>query len=240
MHKIITVVVVSFLLSAFAACDDKPKKTVAQKFAQEHQVELTTFRTQLTTITAAAKARAPLQNDGFSEKVQLNTKKHDVISSTEAGNTRIWQLATLLDINAFPDIRLGANMSDLNELNKWIPDQEKTRPPDVRRMESIMKLEYILVLRVLESKAAKQAENDSFTVGYIKADAYLYRLKDAKYLGGVRFGATSSNTIELRGAAATAKGLDRDMSIDIDLSLRAEKSLGKALMAAAPNTITYH
>lgn len=232
MRSALCLILLSALVSGGSGCGEK-KLSGSEIFVKEHGAELMKFREQLGKIMSAAADAPPLESDGFTGEVTLDLNEYHSTSPT-SGNTRVWQLSQLQGGYKTTEVSLGGVTHDFKRLDEWTSKKRKSSP-SVSEMKRFLKLEYIILLHVLEGQQAEQAGDKSFTAGHLKAEARLYRLTDAAMLGGVRFGASSSDRVGLHGAAAQNEGLDRKISLNADLSVRGHKALGTALKAALPD-----
>ncbi len=236
MRALRPILLISLLFIALApACSKEKKLGGNQIFARENEAEIVKFRQQLTAITAAAAAAPPLASDGFTEPVEIDIREYSTLAP-ETGNTRVWQLAKLQASDRYPDVKvsLGGVLHRLRDLDDWIADHSKS-PPGMDDVERFLDLEYVLVVRVHKAEEPEKLADKSFKGGGVAGDALLYRLADGAALGGVRYGAVSSASIAVTGAAAQADGLDRANAVARDLSSEAHMALGKALKAASPS-----
>jgi hypothetical protein len=169
-------------------------------------------------------------------------------TTVDAGNTAVVDAGTLFaaaKMPAPPDPTAYVSIGDPPwQISLALMDQGKPYPgTDAASVETTFRgtlgLEYVLVVR-RTSVTKPVLQGDGYTAGSYAGEANLFALADAKYLGGFRFQASSSNKVQVRSKAGSNDAVqahDAEQMLEADFDQEIHTALTSGLHKYVPSAV---
>jgi hypothetical protein len=144
----------------------------------------------------------PLEEDGFDPKPRLDFFAYE----DPVGNVAFLCEEDFADLAKETDVDLRVEwdimvtrVASLLRTGLW-PDGSPPEFPDVvdELCSKVAQLEYVLVMRTKEYVPPEAVGEEQFRPGHFLGELHLFALEGARHLGGVRIGAVTDDTIEVR------------------------------------------